>query len=244
MTSFIQQAMILAAGFGKRLRPLTDTIPKPLIPINNTTCLDEVIKRLKEMGVKKIVVNTHHLAPQIHRHLSTYQGILISYEAKILETGGGIAKALPHFGDQPFFCINADIWWWDSAELALRKLTKAWDKETMDILLMVTPKKKTIGYQKLGDYHLAEDYRLNLPYPNTESEYVYSGIQILSSTVFYKSALWPNHTAFSLTEIFSEAEQRKRLYGYVHDGLWADIGNHQGLEEARKILEQSDIDDL
>lgn len=232
----IQQAMILAAGFGKRLKPLTDTTPKPLIPINNTTCLDEIIKRLKEAGVKKIVVNTHHLASQIHKHLTAYSGILISYEPEILETGGGIAKALPHFNDKPFFCINADIWWWNGKESSLRKFSKSWNKETMDILLMVVPKDRTIGYTKSGDYHRDEEGFLHLPSPNTEANYVYTGIQILSSEVFHQSSVWPRETNFSLTKLFNEAENRNRLCGYVHDNLWADIGNLQGLQETKDIL--------
>ncbi len=236
MTPSIKQAMILAAGFGKRLKPLTDITPKPLIPVGNTTCLDETIRRLQAVGIQKIVVNTHHLANQIHQHLSNHPGILISFEPEILQTGGGIGKALKHFGDQPFFCINGDIWWWDGEEALLKKMAKTWDAETMDILLAVVPKHQTIGYYGQGDYNRDDQGGLHLPTPGSPGDYVYAGIQILSADVFQKSRLWPQQAAFPITKLYAEAEHRNRLYGFIHDNMWADVGSPQGLEETRQKL--------
>ncbi|RZI47055.1 nucleotidyltransferase family protein [Candidatus Finniella inopinata] len=235
MTKSIKQAMILAAGFGKRLRPLTDVTPKPLISIGSTTCLDETINRLHAVGVEKIVVNTHHLAKEIHQHLAEQPKILFSYEPVISETGGGIAKALKHFGDQPFVCINGDIWWQDSpTEPLLTKMADAWDPDTMDVLLAVVPKHQTIGYYGRGDYNKDDRSNLHLAEPENPGDYVYTGIQILSAEVFQKSRVWPHQTIFPVTKIFAEAEHRKRLHGLTHENLWADIGSPQGLEETRQ----------
>lgn len=232
----ITQAIILAAGFGRRLRPLTDVTPKPLISVGHTTCLDETIQRLHKQGIKKIIVNTHHLADQIHHHLQKYPEIVVSFEPEILETGGGIANVLPFFGDQPFFSINADIWWWENTVSPLKRLAQAWDANLMDMLLLLVRKDQAIGYYGLGDYHKDAQNRLQRPAPLAPADYVFPGIQILSSAVFKKSKVWPCQKVFSLTKIFAEAEQRQRLYGLEHDGLWADIGSLQGLEAARQAI--------
>ncbi len=232
----IDQAIVLAAGFGKRLQPLTHTIPKPLVPIGNTTCLDQTIQRLHRHGVKKIIVNTHHLATHIHDHLRSYPDIHHSFEPKVLETGGGIANVLSFFGDQPFFSINGDVWWWEREMSVLQRLENSWDADLMDILLLLVPKTNTIGYNKTGDYHKDLNHRLQKSISLEPAPYVYSGIQVLSSAVFKKSNVWPEQTVFSMTQIFAEAENRQRLYGIEHDDLWADIGSPEGLEMTRAMV--------
>lgn len=232
-SSHIEQSMIFAAGYGKRLQPLTNHTPKPLIPIGSTTCLDEAIKKITESGIKRIVVNTHHLAEQIKKHLQNCPSIIISHETEILETGGGFINALPHFDcNKPALIVNGDIWWKDGATPILSQLFKAWNTELMDILLLIVPKQEAIGYSAKGDYFLKSDGRLEYRGTQDCAPYIYSGIMIINPLII-KNNLPKN---FSMKLLFDQAENSNKLFGYVHDDVWGDIGNLQGLEGVRKLI--------
>lgn len=230
----IEQCMIFAAGYGKRLKPLTDHTPKPLIPIGNTTCLDEVIQKVTKAGIKRIVVNTHHLADQIHEHLeSKYPFITISYEPEILETGGGLINAIPHFDySKPILIVNGDIWWKDGYSPMLPGLFKAWDSEIMDILLLVVPKETAIGYFAKGDYFLKPDHRLEYRGSHDSAPYIYGCVAIINP-IMIKNNLPKN---FSIKTLFDQAENNGRLFGYTHNSLWGDIGSPKGLEDVRRMI--------
>ena len=229
----IEQCMIFAAGYGKRLRPLTDHTPKPLVPIGKTTCLDESIRKITEAGIKRIVVNTHHLAMQIHKHLENYPSITISHEVEILETGGGLIKALPHFDqNKPILIINGDIWWRDGPVPMLPNLCRVWDPEIMDILLLLVPKETAIGYFAKGDYFLKPDQRLKYRGDDDSAPYIYPGVMIINPLII-KNNLPQN---FSVKLLFDQAENKNRLFGHVHDNLWGDIGSPKGLEDVRKEI--------
>ncbi len=229
----IDQCMIFAAGYGKRLKPLTDHIPKPLIPIGNTTCLDESIRKITEAGIKRIAVNTHHLATQIRKHLENYPSVLISHESEILETGGGLVKALPHFDqNKPILIVNGDIWWKDGPIPMLSRLCEAWDRKSMDILLLIVPKDIAIGYFAKGDYFLKPDQRLEHRGDHDSAPYVYPGVMIINPLMI-KNNLPKN---FSVKLLFDQAESKKRLFGHIHDNLWGDIGSLIGLENVRKEI--------
>ena len=233
MPPIIEQCMIFAAGYGKRLKPLTDHIPKPLIPIGDTTCLDESIRKIKGAGVKRIVVNTHHLAEQIHKHLENYPSIVISNELEILETGGGLVKALPHFDqNKPILIVNGDIWWKDGPVPMLSCLFKVWDSKRMDILLLMMPKEIAIGYFGKGDYFLKSDGRLEYRSTHDCAPYVYAGVMIMNPLMI-KNDLPKN---FSIKLLFDQAENDGRLFGHTHDNLWGDIGSPKGLEDVRKEI--------
>ncbi len=249
----LTQALIFAAGFGKRLRPLTDHTPKPLIPIGDTTCLDFAIQHITEAGIHRIVVNTHHLAEQIHRYLSNlsssdlFRGsnqhpkIILSHEPEILETGGGLVNALPHFNSkEPILIVNGDIWWQEGSVPMLKRLQDAWNPDTMDILLLLVQKKVSIGYYGKGDYFLNDDQRAEYRGQKDAAPYVYPGVCIinptLSSSDLFRGSNQPPK-AFSIKAFFDQAESNKRLFGLVHDNLWGDIGSPQGLTDVRKACD-------
>lgn len=231
--SIIEQCMIFAAGYGKRLKPLTDHTPKPLIPIGNTTCLDEAICKVTKTGIKRIVVNTHHLAEQIHTHLEKYPFITISHEPEILETGGGLVKALPYFNqNKPILIVNGDIWWKDGSSSMLSDFFEAWDPKNMDILLLVVPKKTAIGYFAKGDYFLKPDHKLEYRGPHDSAPYIYGCVTIINPLMIKDKS----PKSFSLKILFDQAENNGRLFGHIHTNLWGDIGSSKGLEDVRKII--------
>ncbi|MBY0281398.1 MAG: nucleotidyltransferase family protein [Alphaproteobacteria bacterium] len=225
--------MIFAAGYGKRLKPLTDHTPKPLIPIGNTTCLDESIQKITKAGIKQVVVNTHHLAEQIHKHLENYPSIIISHEPEILETGGGLVNALPNFDqNKPILIVNGDIWWQDDKDPMLLQLMNAWDPNTMDILLLVVPKEIAIGYFAKGDYFLKPDQRLEYRGNHDSAPYIYGCVTIINPLIIQNNL----PKKFSLKILFDQAESKDRLFGHVHDSAWGDIGGPKGLEDVRKEI--------
>jgi len=228
----ITQAMILAAGLGKRLRPLTDTTPKPLIAVGGKTLLDHALDQAAKAGVTHCVINTYHLAEQIHHHLKsrTQPHITFSDEAELLETGGGIAKALPHFHSKPFFVLNADIWWQDGG--VFQQLSNRWDSEKMDALLLLVPLKRAIGYTGPGDYFLHPNGRARYRKNEPTAPYIFSGIRIVHPQLFAGQTVRP----FSIIPLFHQAEQQDRLYGLIHEGPWGDIGTAASLEGVRKYV--------
>ncbi|WP_029011607.1 nucleotidyltransferase family protein [Niveispirillum irakense] len=219
-----KRAMVLAAGLGMRMRPITLTVPKPLIAVGGQPMLDHVLDRLAQAGVEEAVVNTHWLADKINAHLAARTApaprITCSHEKEVLETGGGIRNALPLLGDAPFFTINADIVWLDGPVPALTRLAQAWDPAKMDCLLLVTPTATAIGYDGRGDFHMDPDGLLSSRVEGEVSPFVMAGVAIMKPELFHDRPAG----AFSQSVIWREAEAAGRLYGLRHDGNWYHVG--------------------
>lgn len=228
-------AMVLAAGLGLRLRPLTETTPKPLVSVAGRTLLDRALDRLAAAGVSDAVVNVHYLADMIVAHLAgrTEPRIALSREDdELLETGGGVTRALPLLGGDPFFVVNADIAWADGTTPALRRLAEAWNDATMDALLLLHPVGTATGYDGVGDYAIETDGRLRRRRDEPAAPYVFTGIQLLHPRLFAGAPAGP----FSLARLYDRAQDAGRLFGLAHDGDWHHIGTLAGLEIAERRL--------
>lgn len=229
-------AMVLAAGLGTRLRPITDHTPKPLIRVAGRSLLDRCLDRLVEAGVRKAVVNIHWLGGKIRDHLKARHDleIVISDESDLLlETGGGIARALPLLGDAPFVSVNADLVWRDEGgETALQRLAAVFDPAIMDGVLLLQPREQAYGHGGPGDFFLGEDARLIRRGGHAAAPYVYTGVQILQPQMFAAAPAG----AFSLNILYDRAIAAGRLYGLSHRGSWMDVGTHDGLSHAEKAL--------
>jgi MurNAc alpha-1-phosphate uridylyltransferase len=232
-------AMVLAAGLGTRLRPVTDTIPKPLIEINGRTLLDHAIDRLALVGVERVVVNVHYKAEMVAAQLARrdHPRIEISHETELLDTGGGVARALPLL-DDVFFVVNSDLLWLDGQDRTLQRLAAAFDPERMDAILLLQRTVTAVGYDGSGDYLIdASGY----PYRRGEREvapFLFAGLQLLHSRAF----VGISDRVFSLVRIFDRAEEAGRLQAIVHDGEWYHIGTPQGLAATRERLSSHRIE--
>ena len=231
----IKQAMVLAEGYGRRLAPLTDYTPKPLLPINGTTLLDLALDRAREHGIERCVVNTHHLADQIQEHLKDRQDpkITLSYEPFVLETAGGIIQALPHFGGKPFFGLNADIWWENGEKPALELLESSWNEARMDALLLLIPLENAWAYPGTGDFFMDDEGKLTFRGEAPSAPFIYGGVQILHPRLFEGRPVEP----LALPTLYREAAAAGRLYGVIHTGVWADLGTHYALITVKSRLE-------
>lgn len=226
--------MVLAAGRGERLRPLTDTLPKPLIEVGGVTMLDRMLDSLGAAGVRRAVVNSWHLADQIEARLAARRApaITISHEDGLLETGGGVAKALKYFGDSPFFVANSDIVILDGMAPAPRRLAQAWRDHDTDALLLLQPIARAFGYGGAGDFTMADDGALERRGKRYAAPYVFAGLQILHPRLF---ADCPDG-AFSLNRLYDRAGDAGRLRGAVHDGEWLHIGTRDDLDRVEPYL--------
>ena len=228
------QAMVLAAGLGLRMRPLTNNLPKPLVLLNGKPLLDRVLDHLIEVGVKKVAINLHYLGKMIEHHLKMRVNpeIEFSYEADcLLETGGGVANALGSFGDKFFYVVNTDIAWKNGKIPALKRLAEFWDNGRMDALLLLQPVSSANGYGGIGDYNLTKNGNLHRRINEQSVPFVFTGIQILHPRLFMRAPAGP----FSLTSLYDEAEGNNRLFGIIHDGEWYHLGSIAALREAEKI---------
>jgi MurNAc alpha-1-phosphate uridylyltransferase len=233
-----QSAMVLAAGFGQRMRPLTDNMPKPLVKVAGKALLDHVLDRLADAGVTRAVVNVHYLAEQIERHVAARKAprITVSDERGVLlDTGGGVVKALPLLGDAPFFHINSDTIWIDGVTPNLTRLAESFDPGTMDALLLLAPGAGSIGYAGRGDYLMAPDGRLRARPERDVAPFVYAGAAILSPRLFDGAP----QGAFSLTRLFAHAIEAGRLHGLRLDGLWMHVGTPEAIAEAEQAIAAS-----
>lgn len=227
-------AMVLAAGLGTRMRPITDTVPKPLVKVRGRALLDYAIDRLEAAGVESVVVNAHYKAEQIAAHLAKRSSprLTLSTEDDLLETGGGVLKALPYLGDW-FFVVNSDVVWLDGKVPALERLARAWSDEG-DAVLLLQRTTTAIGYEGLGDYFLD---KLGVPRRRGEREiapYIFAGVQILHRRLFAAASSLPSK--FSLSRLYDQAQEAGRLRGIVHDGEWYHIGTPDGLAGAEEQL--------
>jgi N-acetyl-alpha-D-muramate 1-phosphate uridylyltransferase len=228
------RAMVLAAGKGLRLRPITLSRPKPLVEVGGQTMLDGVLDRLAEAGVAEAVVNAHYLAEMIEAHLRgrVHPRIHLSHEEALLETGGGVKKALPLLGEEPFFVINGDILWRDGKVPALRRLAEAWDGARMDALLLLQPTATAVGYEGLGDFVMDQLGRLRRREEGEVAPFLFAGLQILSPGLFAGTPDGP----FSLNLIYDRALAAGRLYGLRHDGAWYHVGTPEDLQRVEAAL--------
>jgi MurNAc alpha-1-phosphate uridylyltransferase len=233
MTSDITTAMVLAAGFGKRMRPLTETRPKPLVELCGSPLIDWTMARLRAGGLSRFVVNSHYLGDQIAAHFMDQPDVSLSPEEQILETGGGVKKALPILGSAPFITANADIVWLDGPRPAVGRMIEAFDPDVMDVLLLLHPVTTAAGdYTGAGDYTLDQ---MGLATRRTEQSvapYLYAGVSVMQPTLFNDAP----DGSFSLNWIFDKAEQAGRLYALVHDGEWYHIGTPQALRETEWVI--------
>ena len=232
-------AMVMAAGLGKRMRPLTATRPKPLVEVAGKPLIDHAFDRLRAAGVRKAVVNVHYLADAMEAHLRTrVQGIEIAVSderAELLETGGGIARALPLIDADPFLAANADNLWVDGPLDALKLLASGWDEARMDALLLLVPLARANCHSGRGDFHMKASGALTRRKPRGVAPFVFTGIQMVSKRLFAGEL---PHGAFSTNLLWDRAIAAGRLFGTVHQGLWFDVGRPECIKQAEEILRE------
>lgn len=231
-----RRAMVLAAGYGQRMRPLTLTRPKPLIEVAGKALIDYGFERLRAAGVETAVVNVHYLPEQIEAWAARQAAprIIISDErGEILDTGGGIVHALPLLGEAPFFVINSDSFWVDEGEPALDRLRAAWDDERMDCLLLLSPIARTVGYDGAGDFVRDDDGRLarRAAVPDG-TPLVYSGAYLVAPQLFAGAP----QGKFSMNLLWDKAIAAGRLFGIEHRGRWLHVGTPEAIPLAEAAL--------
>ena len=232
-----ETAMVMAAGIGKRMRPLTATRPKPLVQVAGQTLLDHVFDRLRAAGIKRAVVNVHYLADALEAHLKNRVkeiDVVVSDERdQLMETGGGIVKARELIGDKPFVVVNADNLWIDGPTDTIKLLASRWDDEVMDALLLMVPLARAHNHGGLGDFHLDANGRITgRRKPGRVAPFVYTGVQILSPRVIHD---WPEGP-FSTNLFWNRAIEAGRAYGFVHQGLWFDVGTPPAIAKTEALL--------
>ena len=233
-----KRAMILAAGLGKRMRPITATTPKPLIEVAGRALIDHGLDRLERAGVVEAVVNVHYLADLVSVHVAQRRrpAIVVSDERrKLLDTGGGVANALAHFGTEPFYLLNSDSFWIEGARPNLEWLSSGWRDDDMDALLLVASTVRTIGYSGRGDFRMDPAGRLVRRGEREVVPFVYAGAAILHPRLFADTP--PD--AFSLNLLFDRALDAGRLFGVRLDGLWLHIGTPEAIGEAELTIADS-----
>ena len=233
-----RRAMVLSAGLGTRMRPLTEHMPKPLVEVDGKALIDHVLDRLADAGVERAVVNVHHFAEQIERHLATRtkpQIVISDERGLLLGTGGAVVKALPELGGAPFFHINSDTIWIDGVQPNLTRLADAFDPASMDALLLLAPATGSIGYAGRGDFAFAADGRLRRRAEREVAPFVYAGAAILAPALFTGAP----KAEFPLTDLFDRAALAGRLHGLRLEGLWMHVGTPDAIVLAEKAIRGS-----
>ena len=228
-------AMVLAAGKGKRMRPITATTPKPLVEIRGRSLVDHVLDRLADVGVEKAVVNVHYLADLVEVHVKkrALPRVVVSNERPLLlDTGGAVVKALPEIGSEPFFHLNSDSIWIEGARPNLQVLAERWDPERMDGMLMLASTVSSVGYDGVGDFDMDKTGRLARRAERTVAPFVYAGAAILHPRAFAGHPQEP----FSLNRVFDEMIAGGRLYGMRMDGIWLHVGTPEAIREAETSI--------
>lgn len=230
-----KKAFILAAGLGTRMRPLTNNTPKPLLKVEFRSMIDRAIDKLVEAGVKEAIVNIHYKPEMIAAQLSKRKDIKItlSHEKERLETGGGLMYARKLIGDDPIYVISTDIVWQDTGrKSALKTLAEHWDDKLIGLLL-VNQVSKSYGYDGKGDFKLYQDGRIEWRDPSNNAPYVFTGLQIISPTVFDKPAVHDMGQVFPLNRIYSAYLECFRAVEY--DGKWYHIGTPEALNKIKLV---------
>lgn len=238
----VRRAMVLAAGLGKRMRPITDTLPKPLVPVCGKPLIDYALDRLAGAGIEEAVINVHYLADQIERHVAGRKSpkIAISDEREqLLETAGGIVKALPLLmpdgRPEPFLSLNSDSLWIEGAQPNIARLIRNWVPDAMDILLLLAPTASSVGYDGYGDFSMDPEGRLQRRIERQMAPFVYAGVAILKPELF---ADVPTGSV-SLNLLFDRAIKRQRLFGLRLDGRWLHVGTPEAIGEAEEAIAAS-----
>ncbi len=233
----IAHAMVLAAGLGTRMRPVTDTLPKPLIKVGGKALVDHILGYCRDGGVTDAVVNVHYLADQMEAHVRavTQPRITVSDErAGLLDSGGGVKKALPHLGHGPFFILNADAIWIDGHVPSLNRLRTHWDADSMDILLLLAHSANATGWGNKGDFAMDQQGRLRRAQKGEVTPFIYAGAGIWKPELFDGKP-----DIFSLNRLFDEAVSKGRLHGLPLDGTWMHVGTPDAIPEAEAVLRRS-----
>ncbi|EQB32325.1 nucleotidyltransferase family protein [Sphingobium ummariense] len=232
----IDTAMLMAAGLGKRMRPLTATRPKPLVKVAGKPLMDHALDRLEAGGIRKVVVNVHYLADTVEAHIAARKdGIefAVSDErAKLLETGGGLMKAKPLLGEEPFFCANSDNLWVDGPNETLGVMRRIWDPGRMDALLLLVPLARANCHRGPGDFHMDATGRLARRKTAHVAPFVFTGVQILSPSLLTD----PPSDVFSTNVFWNRAIEAGRCYGVSHQGLWFDVGTPQAIPVVESMI--------
>ena len=238
MTENITTAMVLAAGLGKRMRPLTDVVPKPLVRLKSKPLIDHVLDRLAAGGIKRAVVNVHYLPDLIEAHLAirTNPGIIISDERDaLLDTGGGVVRALPLLGDAPFLIHNSDSVWIEGVGSNIARLIQAFDPDRMDSLMLLALGATSLGYDGHGDFAMDADGVLSRRGERREAPFVFTGVSIAHPRLFEDAP----KGAFSLNTLWDRAIDRGRLFGLRLEGAWMHVGTPQSVEEAERWIDRA-----
>lgn len=231
MSITLTTAMLMAAGLGKRMRPLTATRPKPLVRVAGKPLIDHALNRIEDAGIRRTIVNVHYLPDSIEAHLAarakrTGAAYLVSDErSQLLETGGGLIKALPLIGDAPFLCANSDNLWINGPNDSIRALADRWDDDEMDALLLMVPHARATGNRGLGDFHMDANGRISRRRQSRIAPFVFTGVQIMSPRLIVD----PPSAVFSTNIFWDRAIAAGRAYGFVHSGLWFDVGTPQSI---------------
>ncbi len=229
-------AMVMAAGLGKRMRPLTDTRPKPLVEVAGKPLIDHVLDRLRAAGVGRLVVNVHYLADALEAHLAAHAtgfDVTVSDErALLLETGGGLVQAAPMIDDDPFLVINSDNFWIDGPADTLRLLASHWREGEMDALLLVVPHARAANNAGVGDFHMDALGHLQRRRQGRVAPFVFTGIQMVSKRLLRDAP----KGAFSTNILWDRAIAEGRCFGAVHQGLWFDVGSPPAIKATEAVL--------
>lgn len=230
-------AMVLSAGLGTRMRPLTADRPKPMVHVAGKVMIDHCLDKLAEAGVARAVVNVHYLPDVLIEHLATRTApeIAISDERELLlETGGGMVHALPLLRSDPFFALNSDNLWLDGPGNVFAQLSTAWDPERMDALLLVVPHARASNYTGKGDFHLDPHGRITRRRSGRIAPFIYSGIQLVSHRLLHDAPEGP----FGTMVLWQRAIDEGRLYGVTHLGHWFEVGTPQAIGPTEAALKR------
>lgn len=233
-----ETAMVLAAGLGTRMRPITDTMPKPLVVVQGKTLLDHGLDALEKADVKTSVINVHYHADQIVEHVASRKkmNIEISDErAELLDSGGGIVKALPLLGENPFYLLNADSFWVEGYIPNLVRMAEAWDNEKMDIMILLASMANAVGFGSKGDFEMDPDGRLQRRGELNVAPFAYAGAAILHPRIFENVP----KGKFSINRLFDEAIEQERMFGLRLEGLWLHVGTPDAIGEAEDAIARS-----
>jgi len=228
----IDTAMLLAAGFGTRMQPLSDSCPKPLLKLAGISLIDWTLNRLRRDGIKKFVINIHYLPDQMRAHFAAQNDVTLIHEDPILETGGGVKNALNVLGDNPFFVVNTDTIVTNGTEPVIAQMQQAWDGGHMDFLLLLQDRAHAFGYDGKGDFVLTDEDHVARRSKDDFAPYVFTGSQILNPKVFKDSP----DGAFSLNLLYDKALEKGCLNAVVNQGGWYHIGTPEALSQAETIF--------